>query len=82
MVRRVPTLKTAIAIASAPVTNAVAQAIRNDMVMLEMATPPKICVMAKMGMPLTSRATTKNSRESSEPSTICPLVSGVARRMS
>ena len=77
-----PTLNTAITIASAPVTNAVAQAIRNESVMLEIATPPKICVIAKMGIPEISSVTTKNNRESSEPSTICPLVSGVERRMS
>jgi hypothetical protein len=47
-----------------------------------MATPPKICVIEKTGMPLTSSATTKNRRERSDPRTICALVSGVARRMS
>ena len=82
MVRRVPTLKVAIAIAIEPVTNAVAAAIAKLMVMLLIATPPKIWVIEKIGMPLTSRAMTKNSRESSEPRTIWPLVRGVASRMS
>ena len=77
-----PTLKTAIAMASAPVTKAVAQAMRNERAMLEMATPPKICVMAKMGMPEMRSVTTKNRRERSEPRTIWPLVRGVERRMS
>jgi hypothetical protein len=50
--------------------------------MLLMATPPKICVIEKIGMPLTSSAMTKKRRESSDPRTIWPLVSGVARSMS
>ena len=33
-----------------------------ELTMLLIATPPKICVMAKIGMPLTSRATTKKKR--------------------
>ena len=68
--------------ASAPVTKAVAVAMPTERAMLRMATPPKIWVMEKTGMPLTSRATTKNKRDRSDPRMICPLVSGVARRMS
>jgi hypothetical protein len=57
----VPTLNVAIAMASAPVANAVAAAIANDTTMLQIATPPKIWVIEKTGMPLTSSATMKNS---------------------
>jgi hypothetical protein len=47
-----------------------------------MATPPKICVIEKIGIPLISSATTKKSLDSREPRTICALDRGVARRMS
>ena len=82
IVRRVPTLKVAIAIASMPVTNAVAAAMTKDIAMLVISTPPKICVAEKIGMPLMSSAMTKNNRLSSEPRTIWALESGVASRMS
>jgi hypothetical protein len=75
-------LNTAIAMARAPVTNAVAAAMPKLLTMLAIETPPKICVIEKIGIPLTSSAITKNSRDSSDPRTICPLVSGVDRRMS
>ena len=70
------------AMASAPVTRAVTAAIRNDQTIEPMATPPKICVMEKIGTPLRSRAKTKNRRLKSEPKTIWALVSGVLSRMS
>ena len=77
-----PTLNVAIAIASAPVTVAVTAAISTLCTTSPIATPPKTCVIEKTGTPLSSSAKTKNSRESSEPSTIWLLVSGVASRMS
>jgi hypothetical protein len=46
----------------APVTMAVLAAMRKLETMLLMATPPKIWVTAKMGMPLTRRAMTKKRR--------------------
>ncbi len=41
-----------------------------------------ICVMKKIGTTLTSRASSEASGVYKEQSTICPFVSGVARRMS
>ena len=70
------------AMARAPVTKAVAAAMPKLLTMLAIETPPKICVIEKIGMPLTSRAMTKNRRDNSDPSTICPLVNGVDNRMS
>src|SRR5436190_1947084 len=43
---------------------------------------PIVTITQIFGMPLMSRARTKNNRESSEPRTICPFVRGVERRMS